>query len=162
MSQTLDVNVLVYASNADAPEHQRAGELLGHLAAGPALVVLFWPAVLGYLRIATHPGIFSSPLSHHQATGNIDAFLSRSHVRVVGETDGFWASYLRTTADGSIRAKLVADAHLVALMHDHGVRRIWTRDRDFSRFEGITARDPFSDRYRNGFTGRRSPDPRHP
>jgi predicted nucleic acid-binding protein len=38
---------------------------------------------------------------------------------------------------------LVPDAHLVALMRENGVRRIWTSDRDFRRFDGIEARDPF-------------------
>jgi predicted nucleic acid-binding protein len=38
---------------------------------------------------------------------------------------------------------LVPDAHVVALMHQHGVRTIWTRDRGFRRFRGIEAHDPF-------------------
>jgi predicted nucleic acid-binding protein len=29
-------------------------------------------------------------------------------------------------------------------MRQHGVRIIWTRDRDFRRFDGIEPRDPFS------------------
>jgi uncharacterized protein len=32
---------------------------------------------------------------------------------------------------------------LAALMRQHGVRLIYTRDRDFRRFEGIDVRDPF-------------------
>jgi predicted nucleic acid-binding protein len=28
-------------------------------------------------------------------------------------------------------------------MRQHGVRIIWTRDRDFRRFDGIEPRDPF-------------------
>jgi uncharacterized protein len=42
------------------------------------------------------------------------------------------------------RGSLVADAHLVALMHQHGIATIWSRDRDFRKFEGITVRDPFA------------------
>jgi len=33
-------------------------------------------------------------------------------------------------------------AHLAALMRQHGVGVIWTADRDFRRFAGVTARDP--------------------
>jgi predicted nucleic acid-binding protein len=49
------------------------------------------------------------------------------------------------------RGNLVPDAHLVALMQQQGVATIWTADRDFRKFDGITVLDPFSDRYRDGF-----------
>ena len=38
---------------------------------------------------------------------------------------------------------LVPDAHIVALMLSHGIRTIWTRDRDYRSFSGIRVRDPF-------------------
>jgi predicted nucleic acid-binding protein len=38
----------------------------------------------------------------------------------------------------------VPDAHLAALMRQHGVRLIWTRDRDFRTFDWIEPRDPFA------------------
>lgn len=38
----------------------------------------------------------------------------------------------------------VPDAHLAALMRQHGVATIYTRDRDFRRFEGIRVEDPLS------------------
>ena len=45
--------------------------------------------------------------------------------------------------------KLVHDAHLVALMHQHGVSTIWTHDVDFRRFDGIRVYDPVTG-YRGG------------
>ena len=50
MSATIDANILVYASNQADPVHAQAGRLLQVLAAGPDLLYLFWPVVLGYLR----------------------------------------------------------------------------------------------------------------
>jgi predicted nucleic acid-binding protein len=104
MSVTLDTNVLVYASNADDPVHERARELVGRLAEGPEIAYLFWPVLLGYLRLVTHPAILPAPLSP---------------------------------------AIAVPDAHVAALMRQHGVRVIYTRDRDFRQFDGIEPRDPF-------------------
>jgi predicted nucleic acid-binding protein len=69
----------------------------------------------------------------------------------VGEIEGFWERYRHVTEGVHVRANLVPDAHLVALMHQHGVSTIWSRDRDLRKFDGITARDPFSDRFRDGF-----------
>lgn len=151
MSVTVDTNVLLYASNTDAAEHELAAALLAHLAAGPSLVVLLWPTLLSYLRLATHPSVFSSPLTPDDAMANVEALLGLPHVRAAGELDGFWGAYRRVTAGLTSRGNLVPDAHLVALMHQHGVSRIWSRDRDLRKFDGITVSDPFSDRYRGGF-----------
>jgi len=142
MSATLDTSILVYASNTDDPLHDRAMALVGRLAEGPELVYLFWPVLLGHLRIVTHPGILSTPLSPMIAMRNVEALLDRPHVRAPGEADGFWAVF-RSTAGERPHGNEVPDAHLAALMRQHGVRLIYTRDRDFRRFDGIDARDPF-------------------
>jgi len=55
MSATVDANVLLYASNTDAPEHARAKGVVDRLLAGPALTTLLWPVLLSYLRTVTHP-----------------------------------------------------------------------------------------------------------
>lgn len=143
MSSTLDANVLVYASNASDPLHDRAEELVRRLAAGPELVYLFWPVLLGYLRIVTHPSILTRPLSPATAMRNVESLLDRPHVRAPGETDGFWTVFRRTAGDRP-RGNDVPDAHVASLMRQHGVRVIWTRDRDFRRFDGIEPRDPFA------------------
>lgn len=143
MSVAIDVNVLLYASDTDSPRHLRAVELVRELAAGPGLVYLFWPVAMAYLRISTHPAVFSRPLEPPVARANLDALLSRAHVRCPGEATGFWEIF-RATADADvIRGNLVADAHIAALMRQHGVGTIWTADRDFRRFPHVTVQDPY-------------------
>jgi toxin-antitoxin system PIN domain toxin len=142
VSSTVDANVLIYASNTADPLHASAIDLIERLAAGPELVYLFWPTIMGYLRIVTHPAILPRPLAPNVAMGNLEALLDRPHVRAPGETDGFWPIF-RTTAGDRPRGNDVPDAHLATLMRQHGVRLIYTRDRDFRRFDGIDARDPF-------------------
>ena len=63
MSVSCDVNVLLYASDSASPVHEPARSFLKGLAAGGDLFCLGWPTVMSYLRIATHPGIFSAPLT---------------------------------------------------------------------------------------------------
>lgn len=58
MSVTIDVNVLLYASDEHSARHESARALLTWLALGPGLVYLFWPVAMAYLRIATHPSVF--------------------------------------------------------------------------------------------------------
>ncbi|TMF38201.1 MAG: PIN domain-containing protein [Chloroflexi bacterium] len=141
MSATVDANVLVYASDSRAETHEQAEALVRRLAAGPEILYLFWPVLLGYLRIVTHPGILTNPLSPADALRNVESLLDRPHVRAPGELDGFW-SIFRSTAGDRPRGNDVPDAHVAALMRQHGVRVIYTHDRDFRRFDGIEPRDP--------------------
>lgn len=143
MSSTVDANVLVYASNTADPLHDRAEALVRRLAAGPELVYLFWPTIFGYLRIVTHPAILPRPLGPRDAMRNVEALLDQPHLRAPGEAEGFWSVY-RSTAGDQSRGNDVPDAHVAALMRQHGVRVIYTRDRDFRRFDAIEARDPFA------------------
>jgi toxin-antitoxin system PIN domain toxin len=147
VSRTVDTNVLVYATHTGSAFHDRARALVEHLVAGPSLTYLFWPAVLGYLRIVTHPNILGSPLSSDEATSNVEALIAPSHMRVAGEGDDFWASFRSVASDVKPRGNLVPDAQLVALMLEHGVSTIWSHDRDFRKFRGITVKDPFSEEH---------------
>ncbi len=142
MSYALDANLLLYASDTASPFHDRAVAFLRRCAEGPELLYLPWPVVMAYLRIATHPAIFDRALSPELAVGNIEGLLALPHVRAVGELDGFWPVYRRATVALVVRGNLVGDAHLVALLLQHGVTTLWTHDRDFRRFEGIRTRDP--------------------
>lgn len=142
MSVTVDANVLVYASNEAEPVHEAARQLAERLAAGPEIVYLFWPTVMGYLRIVTHRSILPRPLSPSDAMANVEALIRLPHVRTPGEGDGFWDLY-RATRNAADRGNHVPDGHLAALMRQHGVAKIYTRDRDFRRFDGLVAEDPF-------------------
>ena len=143
MSGALDANILVYASNDASPLHDKALEFLEARAAGPDLLYLFWPTIFAYLRIATHPAVFPKPLPPDVAMGNIERLLALPHVRAGGESDRFWLVYRATTHRFPVRGNLVPDAHVVALMRDHGVRMIWSHDRDLRKFDGIEVVDPF-------------------
>jgi toxin-antitoxin system PIN domain toxin len=142
VSVTVDANVLIYASNEAEPIQKQARMLIERLATGPDIVYLFWPTIMGYLRIVTHPSVLPRPLAPRDAIANIDALRAAPHVRTPGEDEGFWDIYLATRNDLD-RGNAVPDGHLAALMRQHGVGTIYTRDRDFRRFDGIAAEDPF-------------------
>lgn len=143
MTVTVDANVLLYASDGHSPRHRTARDLLERLAAGPSLVYVFWPVAMAYLRISTHPSVFANPLDPDVARVNLGSLLDRAHVRCPGERSGFWSVYQDTVDGDVIRGNLVTDAHIAALMRQHGVGTIWTADRDFRRFTDVTARDPY-------------------
>ncbi len=84
--------------------------------ARPDLVYLFWPTVMAYLRIATHPAIFERPLDPAEAAGKVRALLDLPHARTGSEMERFWEVWTDTTQGLVVRGNLIPDAHLVTLM----------------------------------------------
>jgi toxin-antitoxin system PIN domain toxin len=144
VSFTFDANVLLYASDETSARHESARALLAEIPDAGELVYVFWPTVMAYLRISTHPSVFERPLTPADARGNIERLLSLPNVQTAGEQDRFWPAFAALAAEADVRGNLVPDAHLVALMLENGVRTIWTHDRDLRRFKGIEVRVPSS------------------
>jgi toxin-antitoxin system PIN domain toxin len=94
-----------------------------------------------YLRLATHPSVYASPLPLEAALANVEQLLARPHVRTAGEGPAFWTRLREVAADALPTGNLVPDAHLAALMLEHGVATIVTRDRDFRRFRHVRTQD---------------------
>jgi hypothetical protein len=144
MSYSVDVNVLLYASDEGSPWQAAARGFLDAVPRRPELLCLAWPTVMSYLRLATHPSVFTAPLAPGEATTNVDRLLQLPRVRLLAEDDRFWETYLRLTGDQPVRGNLVPDAHLAVLLHAHGVRTLYSRDRDFLKFPFLEVRDPFA------------------
>jgi uncharacterized protein len=151
MSSTLDVNVLVYAADKTCVQHIRARALLDHVVTSTAITYLFWPVLLGYVRIVTHPSIVNAPVAPAAAIEDVDDLIGRPQIAVTGEGERFWSTFKHVAASVPPRGPLVSDAHLVALMRENGVTTIWTNDRDFRKFDNINALNPFDERYAAGF-----------
>ena len=144
MSFAIDVNILLYASDASSLHFERARSFIESCMVQNEVFAIGWPTVMGYLRMATHPAIFDHPLSPDEAMANIETLLNLPQVRFLSEEDGFWNVYRATTAEVPTRGNLVPDAHLAALLRQHGVKTLYTHDRDFLKFSFLDVRDPLS------------------
>ena len=144
VSFSVDVNILLYASDTASEYNNRAAEFLRDAAEGDEVCYLSWPALMSYLRIATHPTIFASPLTPSDARANVDSLLARPHVRCVSEDQRFWSAYKEISTQITVRGNLVPDAHLAAILRIHGIRTLYTHDRDFARFDFLRIIDPLA------------------
>ncbi len=144
MSFGIDVNILLHASDGSSPLHDKAVEFLYQCASGREVFCLAWVTVMSYVRMATHPSIFDRPLTHEDAARNIDALLATPSCRVISEEEGFWDVYREIAKDVPTRGNLVPDAHLAALLSQHGVVKLYTHDRDFRKFSFLDVRDPLA------------------
>lgn len=142
MSFGVDVNILLYASDETSPLHAKAAGFLQECAAGREVFCIAWLTAMSYLRMATHPSIFQRPLTPQQAVGNIEALLSLPHCRAIGEEAHHFDVYKDVTRAVPARGNLVPDAHLAAVLSQHGVVTLYTHDRDFRKFTFLDVRDP--------------------
>ena len=65
---------------------------------------------------------------------NIEMLLHLPHTRFLAEEEGFWDIYRELARETPTRGNMVPDAHLAAILRLHGVKRLYTRDRDFLKF----------------------------
>ena len=142
MSYTVDANILLYASDRTSPFHAAADEFLRARPRDPDILCLTWPVVMAYVRLATHPRVFTEPMTPREAIDNIAALTRMPRCRVVTEPEDFLATCRLVAIDVAARGNLVPDAHVAALARAHGVGTIYTHDRDFRKFPFLRVIDP--------------------
>jgi toxin-antitoxin system PIN domain toxin len=138
----VDTNILVYAHREDAQWHDIAHDRLTELAEGRTSWAIPWPCLHEFLAIVTHPRIFAPPTPADAALDQIEAWLESPSLTLLAESEGYWRDLRATLQEGRIVGPQVHDARVAALCRLHGVRELWTVDRDFGRFPGLTARNP--------------------
>ena len=140
----LDTNLLIYAYRKELPDHSRAHRILSRLANGDEPWALPWPCVYEFLRVITHHRVFDPPTDLDKALADIESLLASPSLVMLGEGPSHVRHLRSMLHGGRATGNLVHDAHIAALVLEHGARELWTRDRDFARFPGIRARNPLS------------------
>lgn len=138
----VDTNILVYAHRADSPWHPPAARVVASLANGSAPWAIPWPCVHEFLAVVTHPRIFAPPTPLVRACDQVDAWLESPTVTLLGESPSYWDTFRTLALGGKVAGPMVHDGRVAALCLNHGVSELWSVDRDFSRFAGLTTRNP--------------------
>jgi toxin-antitoxin system PIN domain toxin len=140
----LDTNILLHARRQELPGHKKARALLAKLAEGQSPWALPWPCVYEFLRVVTHPRVFDPPTDLDTALEDLDSLLASPSLVLLGPGPAHASHLRRSVTEGRATGNLVHDAHIAALLIEHGVRELWTLDRDFARFPGFQVIDPLS------------------
>lgn len=130
----VDTNVLVAAHRGEHRLHRPALDGLRRWAEGtiPWGVPVF--SLAEFLRVSTHPRIFTPPSALEDALGFLDAILGSPSVRLLVPSPGFWPALRSASESADARGNLAFDAQIAAVCQERAVDRIWTADRDFHRF----------------------------
>lgn len=139
----VDANLLLYAANHAAPEHDRARDWLDARLNGSVAVGLPWPSLLAFVRLATNPIVMRTPATPAQAWRQVDEWLACEPVWVPQPGDEH-RTLLGTFLSASwMTSRLVADAHLAALAIEHGLT-LQSTDGDFARFPNLKWENPLA------------------
>jgi toxin-antitoxin system PIN domain toxin len=95
----------------------------------------------GFVRVATHPRVFSPPASIERALEFANALRAQPNAVIIEAGERHWDVFQQLCMEVSAKGNLVADAYLAALAIVSGSEWI-TTDRDFSRFPGLHWRHP--------------------
>jgi uncharacterized protein len=141
----VDANLLLFAVHRGSPFHVAARDWLTARLNGARRVGIPWQSLAAFLRIATHPRAFESPLEPPAAWRRVADWLDAPatwipsagprHADILGEL----------IARHQIRGNLVPDAQLAALALEHGLT-ILSADTDFARFDEVRWENPLARR----------------
>lgn len=137
----VDVNLLLYAVFADAPQHAEARDWLDVTLVGAEPVALPWLVLGGFIRIATNPRAMTHPLSLEEAITRVEEWLALPAVRIIGPTHRHQVEFARMLRGAQATGNLVTDAVLAALTIEHACTLAST-DTDFDRFPGLNWFNP--------------------
>lgn len=140
----VDTNILVYAHRRDSEFHERAAVRVRVLAEGRTAWAIPWPCLHEFAAIVTHSRIYNPPSSLEQAFDQIDAWMESPSVSILSEGSDHWAKLRALAIAAAARGPRVHDARIAAICASHGVTELWSVDRDFSRFTGVSVRNPLS------------------
>jgi hypothetical protein len=140
----VDTNLLVYAHRTDSEWHDRAAASIRDLAEGRAPWAIPWPCIHEFLAISTHPRIWNPPTPPDAALDQVDAWIESPSLVLLAEGPEHWSELRAQIEAGRIVGPRVHDARIAALCLAHGVRELWTADRDFSRFPRLASANPLA------------------
>lgn len=138
-----DANIVIYAYNTDAVQHEICRAWLEEQLSKPESFALSWQVITAFLRITTTPKIFPKAFSQEEVHGFVNDWLSRPNVRILTPTERHWGIFERLLAENNIVGAKTMDAHLAALAIEHGAT-LATTDRDFANFTGLRIINPLA------------------
>lgn len=131
-----DTNVLLYATNPSADQHEAARRWVSASLSGGGVVGFAWIVLVGFIRLSTSPIVLPDPMTPGEAVRWVDEWLARGEARVVHPTVRHLDVLGGLLEAVGAAANLTSDAHLAALAIEHHAEVV-TFDRDFGRFPGV-------------------------
>ncbi|MBI4814995.1 MAG: PIN domain-containing protein [Deltaproteobacteria bacterium] len=141
----IDTNIMVYAHRPEMPLHDRAKAALSDLVASGGRYGLPFHCLVEFAGVVGHRKIFKVPSSPTQVRKQIDAWLEPPNGWLLTEDEAMLPVFLDALERSKVAGGAVHDARIAACCEFHGVKELWSADRDFGRFSRIRFRNPLVD-----------------
>src|SRR4051812_41333254 len=138
----IDTNLLIYSHRKDSDFHGPAKELVEGLRRQSAPWAIPWPCIHEFIAIATHPAIYKPASTLSEALAFLDGLFASPQLHLLAESSGYFEKLREISVAARLRGARIHDARIAALCLHHGVRELWSADRDFSAFPQLKVRNP--------------------
>ena len=138
-----DTNVVVHAARTDSEFHIPCRQRIIEAGAGTSAVFLTWNVCYEFLRVITHPRIYSNAWSAEDGSRFLAMLLASPSFGLLLPTDNHLRTLVQVSSElPGTRGNVVHDMHTAVLMREHGINQICTLDSDFRRFPFVEVVDP--------------------
>jgi uncharacterized protein len=138
----VDTNILVYAHREESPFHLNALSRISELAEAQGIWAIPWPCLHEFIGVVTHPRAYVPPTPLKIALAAVDRWLRSPTIVLLNESPTHWKTLREVIEAAQITGPMIHDAKIAALCLQHGVRELWSADRDFSRFPRLRVVNP--------------------
>lgn len=138
----VDTNLLVYSVMASSRHHALARQCITALAESGERWAIPGHCLIEFAGVTTHPRVYSPTLTIDEVHLAIQAWRESPSLFLLGESGTFWTEFEMMTRLAAVRGPMVHDARIAATCRAHGVKELWSADRDFSRYPGLVVRNP--------------------
>jgi toxin-antitoxin system PIN domain toxin len=132
----VDANILIYAYDIDAPQHEPARNWLDSKLSGTGQVGLPWASILAFVRVVTNRRVFQFAKPVGKVWQQAREWLSCPVVWIPQPTEHHAEVLGELLSLPGMGGNLVTDAHLAALAIEHGLT-LCSADTDFARFKKL-------------------------
>jgi uncharacterized protein len=139
----VDANLLLYAANHSAPEHEQARAWLDQKLNAAGRVAFPWPSLLAFVRLASNPLVMRHPVSPERAWGQVQDWLGCETAWIPLPGARHREALAEFLKQPWMTSRLVPDAHLAALAIEHGLM-LCSTDGDFAKFPGLSWHNPLA------------------
>lgn len=138
----VDTNILVHAHRREAAFHGRAKVVLLDLAEEAAPWAICFHNLIEFYGVVTHPRLWRVSSSPVEALDQVAAWRESPSLRILGDEASALDDLGTLLRRAHVQGAKVYDARIANCCLAHGVRLLFTADRDFSSFPALKTKNP--------------------
>jgi len=139
----VDTNLLIYAHRSGLAEHRAARRALQKASEDPRGWGIPFPCIAEFWSVVTHPRSAGGGSEPAKARSFLRALIVEAGASVWMPREGAWERVTKLAEALGVRGPRIFDLQIALTAFDNDATEIWTHDRGFLAFPGITLHDPF-------------------